>query len=849
MAASTERIFGQISAMQTLLENFPMNIFKNKSKNYNSAFDFIIDVLYACGVDTNQIITTILEKIYGVEGLAGSSIDGLLERIKYGNFEVNTQNPFMQKIEESIKIILMGLFTSIFTCSALPILPNKVFDRNDFNVQISGTTEYLMSDSIINQLEGMVIPVKTIDLMGMLSISPTSYDGHLYYLTEGKNKYYNKIEKIEKTIVDVEKTIHPGETYQKKDFKYDFEYPLTISATSQSVQFILTDDQFINYHKPYVDLKIVASVLYEDGAGDLYGTILADDTGGTVTISSPKTITSIVGVIINGREKEGTVTFNMQGVEKQGHIYLDKNHSSIENGINESINWGTSTLATALELRTFTATTEMHQIVQEEVEETKLSYIEIEKSEIPSGTEIVRKTTVPLNVNEESPEYIVSFQGENPNLLYRTYDMNAFIWYALNRGESQTQIGKNQMMWDSRVFASKNSITRNTSEEWNDWYNSKQTEGAEFFYQGTPLNEFMYPIIQLEPNGANKRNLLIHIPSQKYFLPQNRQRYENGEEGNLFAMNSSIYSYDWDYLKNIRILNPKILLSKLVENLFGFTLRATNSFNFNFVENLIRGKMSSAVKNIIEANDLEVEDCYKVFSNEDFDELLNDMLLQRYSATYSKDGNARTFDLDSYINKIDKINDKIQTEGTTTSLTRLVTEITVDPSEESYMDYGFDYGYNMDGGILKNLLFAITMPIIESLFTPQVMLLVVINFELMGVTRLDSFLGNDLSTILNLFFNKILGLTKSIILFIKDKIVEILMDLFYSYVKPLIENWLNVLLLERLEYWLDVLYSAINCLPTMMITIGPGQIINEIDDVDYADIVTPQNIPESKSEC
>jgi hypothetical protein len=184
-----------------------------------------------------------------------------------------------------------------------------------------------------------------------------------------------------------------------------------------------------------------------------------------------------------------------------------------------------------------------------------------------------------------------------------------------------------------------------------------------------------------------------------------------------------------------------------------------------------------------------------------------------------------------------------------TQLTKIVTNITVEQSDESEVNIDFEYGFKMDGGVIKRLLYAITMPIVESLFTPQVMLLVAINFELLGVVKLDNFLGNDLSTILNFFFNKILGLVKSIILFIKDKIVEILLDLFYEYVRPLITNWLNMLLLERLEYWLTVLFAALNCLPTMVFSIGRGPVFGAIDNVEYADIVTPQNIPESKSDC
>ena len=840
---STEKIFGQISAMQTLLENFPMSIFQGKGKTYNSVFDFMIDVLYACGVDTNEILSTILEQIYGVEGLAGSTIEGLFERIRFGNFEVDTQNPLMQNIEEAIKTILMGLFTSIFTCSAVPILPNKVFDLCNYSAQ-TPTIQYLMSDAVANSLEGILIPVSVIDIMGLLNISPTSYKGHLYYMTEGKDSYYEKITKTSIAYHDESKTISPGETYQKLVPKYDKEMLLCLNVSSDGIMYTLVSGNLPQ--ASYIDLNIVASVLYEDGSCEL--SALLPTGGDNVTVPSSKPIKKVVGVLINGNEADGDVSYDEGNETKKAHLFLCKENSSFNDVITESVKWGTS-MHDAKETKTFTATTEVTETVSVPKEEISTIYDEIDKIQIPEGEKIVRKSTVPTYADESSPQYIVSFKGENPNTLYRTYDMNAFIWYALNRGVNVTQFGRNQMMWDSRVEASKNSITRASNEDWNEWYNSKAYDGDELKFQGNPQNEYLYPIIQLERENGSKRNILVHIPSQRYFKPRNRERMENGNPPTIWDYNASVYKYDWDYLKNIRLLNPKILLSRLVENLLGFALETEDSFNFNFVKKIIKGKMSTAVKTIIESNDMDVEDCYKVFSNEDFDELLNEMLLQRYSATYSKNGNARTFDTNNYVSQIDKANELSATDGTVTQLTKIVTNITVEQGDESEVNIGFEYGFKMDGGVIKRLLYAITMPIVESLFTPQVMLLVAINFELLGVVKLDNFLGNDLSTILNFFFNKILGLIKSIILFIKDKIVEILMDLFYEYVRPLITNWLNMLLLERLEYWLTVLFDALNCLPTMVFSIGRGPVFGAIDNVEYADIVTPQNIPESKSEC
>ena len=53
----TDKVLGQIAAMSTFIENFPMSILDMmQGKTYTSIFDFMIDVLVACGVDINDIL-------------------------------------------------------------------------------------------------------------------------------------------------------------------------------------------------------------------------------------------------------------------------------------------------------------------------------------------------------------------------------------------------------------------------------------------------------------------------------------------------------------------------------------------------------------------------------------------------------------------------------------------------------------------------------------------------------------------------------------------------------------------------------------------------------------------------
>ena len=145
---------------------------------------------------------------------------------------------------------------------------------------------------------------------------------------------------------------------------------------------------------------------------------------------------------------------------------------------------------------------------------------------------------------------------------------------------------------------------------------------------------------------------------------------------------------------------------------------------------------------------------------------------------------------EDYIRQINSINQNTKQEGNITSVKKLITEVTATPGTEAYAEYSFDVSY--DGNLMKKLIWAIIMPLIESLFSPQVMLLIIINYGLVGMVRLDSVMSTDMKLILNVLLNKMLGLIKQIIKFIKDKIVELLLTFFFEVILPLIVKYTSL---------------------------------------------------------
>lgn len=810
--ASTGKVLGAIGALHTLIDNFPMSIldlFKG-GKTYTSAFEFIMDVLYACGVPNDEIIGFLLDEIYSITPDIENGLEGLKEDIASMDFSKVQQSPFLQHLEEGIKIILNGLFASVYGCSALPILPNKFMDTPNKD-SFKGVDTSLWDSPYIYPAN-FEIPVKLIDPMGLLEITPTTLDGRVYYDTPGGDVYYKK-QPIERAI---------SAFNFKRNINFN-EIPIKIEIKENLLSF-LVDTPIVE------DINIVCEY-FESNNILKFNTVLKAGEYISNRKLNIKNVLYIKSITLNNSLNGAIVGDNIW-------CFLEKNDSEL---FTENFVWGET----------------KNNIVLGASTDGGYEYVKL--NDVPENSKSAKRlNNVPSSVNENDADLIVVYDGMNANELYKSNDLNAFIWYSLVKGSRATQVDINQTMWDSRLSAQKKGISRETNTEWNDWYNSKETSNHEFLFKGKKITKEsnLYPIIQLKKSDTNLYALNVTFPSQRYFKPKTRESNLGGQPFNgKYEFNSSIYAFNKDYIDSIQLFKPKLLLTSFVNYMLGFSISAIKSVDINITKKIIESKLSSSIKKIIEADDMEIEDCYTSFSNEEFDEMLEEMLLSRYTSTiYGGETNkTKKHDVESYISLIDSFNMSTTREESISKITRLVTEVTATAGTEGSISYGLDA--TIDANLLNKLIWAITMPIMESLFTPQLMLLMAINMGLTGMVKIDDFLNNDISLIMNLIFNKILGLTKSIIKYVKDVIVELLIKLFMQKITPLLIKYTGALYREKLEYWLELLLSALKCLPKLP-QFDFGNKYKKTDSfsndvVDYADIIYKEqlSIPESSLPC
>jgi hypothetical protein len=849
-----------------------------QGKVYTSIFDFLIDVLNACGLNIHQITDFLLEKIYGLEEGVQGDIDAFYEKIRNGEIDFNKQNEFTAELEAQLKNIILAMLSSIFSCSAIPVLPNTVFDTpnsNNFRGYSNNALNHLLK---ANEYEYKTLRVNkhAIDPLGLLDICPTSYEGRLYYASNGQDRYYHKelvskTEIVTETVTDVEEKEVVVKKY--KDVEV-YTHQIGVCFIAEGIGDDKSKEHLtwvellggnapkdisitIKYHAYGIDTELTHDFLIPKGYNDDKKALLCSP----IPLIGQKSY--INEILINGDSSGGIelTSVNDDGEIEKSWVYLNSGGSKEfinfwkENNI-ESLPWGEENKSTIKEEYEETITVTEDKTYEREVEKEYFvhEYVECSAEDVPVEDAVRLNNRPEGEIDLAAPEYAVYYDGLNPNTLYQTYDMNAFLWYALHKGMKIPQVEYNHLMWDSRVSARKNGVTRKNASEWNKWYNSKETYNDEFKWldEAITKNSPLFPILQVEPQGTANNFLFLRIPSQRYFLPdvrENNLKEESEKRKIHIATNATMYRYNREYLNNIQLLNPKILLVGLCECLLGFSLSTLSSTRINLTRKLIETKLSKAIKTIIEANDMETEDCYMEFSNDEVNEMMEEMLLARYNATTygGETATVKTHDTQKYIAMLDQVNPYTSQEGNMGMIKKIVTEVTADPMTEGSIDYGLQI--KTDGNLLKKLLWAIVMPIIMSIFTPQLLLLIYMNFTMMGVIKIDETMGQDFSKILNYLMNKIFSLLKSIIIYVKDRIVLLLLELFYEAILPLLLKYELLIIMERLQDWLRILKSALLSLPSFRLNFTRNKIYGAIEDVNYADIESTQNTPESTSTC
>lgn len=392
------------------------------------------------------------------------------------------------------------------------------------------------------------------------------------------------------------------------------------------------------------------------------------------------------------------------------------------------------------------------------------------------------------------------------NELYKSTDFNTFLWYVINKGMSVPKEERKKLIWDNRFLVG-------LSGE-NDEYKTK------WFADEIDKRKKIIDVVYRDNGTTTTNTLNIKINPETY--------YQIREVKGFGKCNKTIFEFNNDYLNSLKLFDSKVILTSLVDVF-------TNSFNisigYSLNEQMIMAQVDKIIKKVVEGDDTEIEDCYFSFSNDEFNEMLDEteMKMMGVKMMNGEFQEPYAYDSNKLLTSLDAVSSAATLQEKTTAIENLFFDIAATPAKEGGIECTDALTFGYDTGLLAALLRAIIYPIVRVIFSPKVMLMFQINAQVMGKT-FPSF---------NEFIYGIFTILKNLIKQIKDLLLDEILKWLIEKLKPLLQLFASQILLETLTEYRALLEIMLDCI----FWFKRNKVLTAIDDVNYADIVPSKGSP------
>lgn len=348
-----------------------------------------------------------------------------------------------------------------------------------------------------------------------------------------------------------------------------------------------------------------------------------------------------------------------------------------------------------------------------------------------------------------------------------------------------------------------------------------------------------------KPDSKGKYSCLLDTPNPQpsleysckggFILKINKENgsYELIGDGDLSTVlyecypKLTVYEFNYDYLMSQQLFEPTVIASRLMSSLIAMRYNGSVGLTIDGIsksETAYQMRISEIVKKIVESTAYEVSDCFYTFSNDRYNEMLNDAELKR-SQQYPFNDNGLSSsspNADDFSTILNEFRDDASLQENVDVFTRAFNQVTASITEEVLPED--KYKINFD--IISEALRTLTSILVESLITPKVILLFEINRRLMG-NEGEIIDIEDLLKSLN-------GLIVAIVKELRDLILQELINLVMKFLGELLSVIKDEIIKEQLEYYrrlMKLLWEA-----CALKASHRKNLESELDHVDYADI-------------
>lgn len=299
-----------------------------------------------------------------------------------------------------------------------------------------------------------------------------------------------------------------------------------------------------------------------------------------------------------------------------------------------------------------------------------------------------------------------------------------------------------------------------------------------------------------------------------------------------YYYHKTLIEFNTDYVNSLRLFDSKVLAARLIDSLTGLL---SIDLDLSYKQLLIRNEINKMVSAVIESDDAVVNDCFFSFSNDEYNSMLQKSEYNKMGL-YSSDGtntSGVTIDADSLLQQLNGIDSSATKEEINTIIKGSITELSKQLSKADYLETD-KVNFGLQINFIEKLMNNLANVIAQSILSPKVYLLILINLKL---------LGQDVNFNLEGFIEKFKQLITNLLRAIRDYLINYLVDKLMSKLSDLVKEIAIKMNIEQAQYYARLLKKLIDSIKSK----GNGMDFN-IDNVDYADIYQ-QEVKNNTDKC
>lgn len=347
----------------------------------------------------------------------------------------------------------------------------------------------------------------------------------------------------------------------------------------------------------------------------------------------------------------------------------------------------------------------------------------------------------------------------------------------------------------------------------------------------TDLRNELYKIEEQEKQlFEEKNNAYNSMYAEMQNIQNNSNNYRPIEEN--YYHNKTIIEFNVDYIMSLKLFDAKVIAAQLIDQL---TSLLTIDLELSYKQQLIRSEIKKMVQMIVETDDTVVSDCFFTFSNDDYNNMLEkaEMTKAGLFSINGEENSTQKINGDKLLETLNGINASASQETIQTIIEGSLTEISKELSNVNYeITDKVNFGVQMN--FIENLMNNLAYVIANSVLSPKVYLLLLINLELLGRNTNFSLEG---------FIGQFKQLLVSILREIRDQLIQYLVNELMKMLGDLAKEIALKISVEQAMYYARLIKRLLACIKRKGMTLDW-----QPDAVDYSDIYETDEEPKN-NEC